>query len=149
MADTTYVKTVVEPWVRSWLSTQYPAHIFKPQLMPLVGVTRTTPGYHEFDAVSEDKSIISAIKGHSFKTSGGNLPQAKFASLYQELYFLSLVKAKRRLLILTNKEMYTDFVERSKGKVADDVEIIYCQLPEDLGRGMINISNKASKEMSV
>lgn len=74
MVDTTYIKMVVELWVRNWLSIQFPRHVFRPQMMPLVGKTKNKPGYHEFDAVSEDNSIISAIKGHSFKTSGGNLP---------------------------------------------------------------------------
>jgi len=116
--------------------------------MPLSGVGGTAPGQHEFDAVSEDGSIIAAIKGHSFKTTGGNLPSAKFASLYQELYFLSLVKAKKRLLIFTNQEMYGDFVKRSKGKVADGIELVYCELPEPMRREVTTISRKASDEMS-
>jgi hypothetical protein len=42
-------------------------------MMPLTGIGGTDPGQHEFDAVSKDGSTIAAIKGHSFKTAGGNL----------------------------------------------------------------------------
>lgn len=147
MADTTYIKRVVEPWVRdNWLKERY-GQTFQSQMTPLTGIGGTDPGQHEFDAVSEDGSIIAAIKGHSFKTAGGNLPSAKFASLYQELYFLSLIKAKKRLLTFTNQEMYDDFVKRSKGKVADGIELIYCQLPEPMRRRVATIGRKASDEM--
>ena len=147
MADTTYIKRVVEPWVRgNWLQGRY-GQTFQSQTMPLTGIGGTDPGQHEFDAVSKDGSIIAAIKGHSFKTAGGNLPSAKFASLYQELYFLTLVKAKERLLILTNQEMYDDFVKRSKGKVADGIELVYCELPETIRREVATVGKKASDEM--
>jgi len=115
--------------------------------MPLTGIGGPDPGQHEFDAVSKDGLIIAAIKGHSLKTGGGNLPAAKFASLYQELYFLSLVKAKERLLILTNQEMYSDFVKRSKGKVADGIALVYCELPEAMQREVATVGKKASDEM--
>ena len=148
LADTTYIKRTVEPWVRDhWLKERY-GQTFQSQVLPLTGIGEADPGQHEFDAVSEDSSIIAAIKGHSFKTAGGNLPSAKFASLYQELYFLSLVKAKRRLLMFTNQEMYDDFVKRSKGKVADGIELVYCELPEPMRRQVTTIGRKASDEMS-
>ena len=148
MADTTYIKRVVEPWVRdNWLKERY-GQAFQSRMMRLSGVEGTDSGQHEFDAVSEDGSIIAAIKGHSFKTVGGNLPSAKFASLYQELYFLCLVKARKRLLIFTNQEMYTDFVERSKGKVAEGIELVYCELPDSMRRQVKTIVRKASDEMS-
>ena len=116
--------------------------------MPLTGIRGTYPGQHEFDGVSEDDAIIAAIKGHSFKTAGGNLPSAKFASLYQELYFLSLVEAKERLLMFTNRELYDDFVKRSRGKVADGIELVYCELPEAIECGVAKVCKKASDEMS-
>jgi hypothetical protein len=147
LADTTYIKKVVEPWVRdNWLQEEY-GQTFQSKMMPLTGIHGTKPGQHEFDAVSKDGAIIAAIKGHSFKTAGGNLPPAKFASLYQELYFLSLVDAKGRLLIFTNQELYDDFVIRSRGKVADGIELVYCELPKAIQREVAKVSKKASDEM--
>jgi len=141
VADTTYMKNEVEPWVRNWLAQQFPGHHFSKQPLEL-----TTGGKHEFDAVSQDKSIVAGIKGHSWKTRGGNLPSGKYAQLYQELYFLSLVKAVRKFLILTNEDMYKDFQDRSRGKVAEGVKIIFCQLPLDMREKVANIQARASRE---
>ena len=35
MADTTYMKNVVEPWVRTWLTQQFPGHRFSKQFLEL------------------------------------------------------------------------------------------------------------------
>ena len=141
MADTTYMKNEVELWVRNWLVKQFPGHHFSKQPLEL-----TTGGKHEFDAVSQDKSIVAGIKGHSWKTRGGNLPSGKYAQLYQELYFLTLVRATRKFLILTNKDMYEDFQNRSRGKIAEGIKIIFCQLPLDMREKVANIQARASRE---
>jgi hypothetical protein len=147
LADTTYIKRVVEPWVRdNWLQGKY-GQVFRSKMMPLTRIHGTDHGHHEFDAVSKDGTIIAAIKGHSFKTVGGNLPPAKFASLYQELYFLSLVEAKERLLIFTDQELHDDFVKRSRGKVADGIELVYCELPKAMQCEVAKIRKKAADEM--
>lgn len=148
MTDTSYIKREVEPWVRSWLAKRFPGHSFGGRKLILGNIVQDNPGEHEFDAVSEDNSIVAAIKGHSWKTRGGNLPAAKYASLYQELYFLSLVQADKRLLILTNKEMYQDFKLRSRGKIADGIELIFCELPESMSQQLEDIRDKASRETS-
>ena len=149
MADTSYIKKEVEPWVRNWLTRQFPEHRFDRRHLVLTCITQEKPGSHEFDAVSEDGTVVAAIKGHSWKTSGGNLPAAKYASMYQELYFLTLVKADRRFLILTNEEMYSDFQNRSKGKIADGIELMFCQLTdESMRRRMQSIGDEASREMT-
>lgn len=149
MADTSYIKKEVEPWVRNWLSNQFPGHIFESRVLPLTRITWDSPGNHEFDAVSEDGRIVASIKGHSWKTRTGNLPMAKYASLYQELYFLSLAEADKRFLILTNKELFDDFRNRSRGKIADGIELIFCLLPEYLRLRMKKIIDQASREMAI
>jgi len=148
MADTSYIKKVVEPWVREWLSKRFSGHHFESCILKLKQIKQTTPSNHEFDAVSNDGTIIAAIKGHSWKTSGGNLPAAKYASLYQELYFLSLVEARVKLLIFTNEEMYKDFTTRSRGKIADGIELVFCKLPASIQRQVQNVGEQASREMA-
>jgi hypothetical protein len=148
MANTSYIKNEVEPWVRNWLSKQFPGQSFKSQQLALTNIAKCGPGSHEFDEVSEDGTIVAAIKGHSYKTSGGKPPSGKYASLYQERYFLSLIKAHKKLLIFTNEDMYTAFLNKSRGMVADGIELVFCQLPEEMQRKVQKISEKASKEMS-
>lgn len=143
MANTNYLKNEVENWVRNWLHEQFPGHTFTKRFLPLV-----SGGLHEFDAVSEDNNIIAGIKTNSYKTKSGKLPQGKFAGLYQELYFLSMVKGQEKFLILTNQDLFNDFLKRSEGKVADGIELRSCQLPSDILSIVDSVQKKASDEQA-
>jgi hypothetical protein len=140
MANTNYLKNEVENWVRGWLRIQFPGHSFQSGFLTL-----PSGGQHEFDAISEDKSIIVGIKSNSYKTSGGNLPNGKFAGLYQELYFLSMVYGKNKLLVLTNEDLYKGFLKNSKGKIAGGIQILFCQLPLEI----ISLVNIVQKKASI
>jgi len=141
MADTTYMKNEVELWVRDWLAQQFPGYSFSKQSLGLI-----TGGKHEFDAVSQDRSIIAGIKAHSWKTKSGNLPSGKYAQLYQELYFLSLAEASKKFLILTNEDMHKDFVKRSQGKLAKGIDVIFCRLPLQMRVKVEGVQAAASRE---
>jgi len=143
MADTTYMKNEVERWVRNWLAQQFPKQHFSKQSLELI-----TGGKHEFDAVSQDKGVVAGITGHSFKTRGGNLPSGKYAGLYQELYFLSLIKATKKFLILTNEDMFRDFQKKSEGKIAAGIDLIFCPLPSNIMEKVADIQAKASREQA-
>ncbi len=56
MADTSYLKMVVEDYVRETLAKEF-AIDFRSRVLTL-----QTGGHHEFDAVSEDGQIVAAIK---------------------------------------------------------------------------------------
>ena len=66
MVDTTKIKTVIEPYVRDWLSKQFPGHVFKEKPIQL----KTGESY-TFDAVAEDASIVVAILSNRAKTKTG------------------------------------------------------------------------------
>jgi len=124
-----------------WLAQQFPGYQFNKRFLKL-----TSGGEHEFDAVSEDLSIVAGIKTHSWTTRGGRRPAGKIAQLYQELYFLGLVEAKMKYLILTNEDTYENFKNASYGKVANRIEIIFCQLPPRMEAKVADIQAKASRE---
>lgn len=65
MADTVYLKRGVEQYVRGTLCEEYGVK-FSSKILTLV-----TGGTHEFDAVSEDGTVVAAIKA-----AGGRLPEA-------------------------------------------------------------------------
>ena len=141
MANTNYLKEI-QSWVRdNWLPKQFPGYQFDKRFLEL-----TTGGKHEFDAVSKDISIVASIKTHSWTTSGGKRPAGKIAQLYQELYFLSLVEVKKKYLILTNEDTYNNFQHESYGKMASGIETVFCQLPSDMRRKVLDIQKGASKE---
>jgi len=148
MADTTLLKAKVEPFVTAWLEGKYPSHTFSKRPLPVGSKRDGSLALHEFDAVSEDNSIVAVIKSHSGKTSGGKRPAGKIGMVYQELYFLTLVDAKLKLVILTDEEFYGIFIKESEGKVAQDIEIHLCKLPGELQREVDKVRQKASYEQT-
>ena len=147
MAKTTELREV-ELFVREQLGKDYPNHTFTEKPLRLRKKKDGSYAFHKFDAVSEDNAIVASIKSHSWLTSGGNLPSGKIGQIYQSLYLLSLVDAKTKLLILTDREAYEGFLEVSDGKVADDIEIKFCPLPPELQARVKKVQQKASQEMS-
>ena len=71
MANTALMKTLVEPYVRLQLETEY-GQPFSQQFLVL-----PSGGRHEFDAVSQDGNIVCSIKSNSGLTSGGKRPGAR------------------------------------------------------------------------
>jgi len=138
----------VELFIRNELGEHYPGHTFTEKALPLRKKRDGAYAFHKFDAVSEDNTIIDSIKSHSWLTSGGNLPSGKIGQIYQSLYFLSLVDAKTKLLILTDIEAYEGFLTVSDGKVAEDLEIKFYPLPPELQLIVTKVHRKASQEMS-
>jgi len=132
MADTrAYAEA--ERWVREHgLPARYPGHRFE-KLDLSVGM-RTTgdPAYHEFDAVSEDRTEVASVKASSGLTTGGKLPVGKTKDAYAELHFLSLVIAPRRLLVLTDPDFYRIFTKVSDGKLPAGAEVVHLPLPPEL-----------------
>jgi len=148
VAKTVELKTQVEPFIRKELEKSYPGHTFTEKALPLRRKRDGTYAVYKFDAVSEDNSIVASIKSHSWLTSGGNVPSGKIGMIYQSLYFLSLVDAKTKLQILTDREAYDGFLTTSDGKLAEGVEIKLYPLPPELQLLVKDIHRKASEEMS-
>lgn len=108
----TLLRYEVEPYVRVQLATQF-GKVFRSQRLPLPGgVTR------EFDAVSDDGSIVVSIKTSSGLTSGRNLPGGKIKAAIADLYSLSLISAPVRWLVLTNPKFHEIFPRVMDGAVS-------------------------------
>ena len=146
MAKTTELREV-ELFVREQLGKDYPSHTFTEKPLRLRRKEAGSYAFHKFDAVSEDNTIVASIKSHSWLTSGGNLPSGKIGQIYQSLYFLSLVDANTKLLILTDREAYEGFLTVSDGKVAEGIEIKLCSLSPELQSLTDKMHREASREM--
>jgi len=105
-------------------------------------------GTHEFDAVSDDGEVVASIKANSGLTSGGNYPTGKVATCLNEVYFLTLVKATRRLLVLTNPQFHAIFTHATSGQIAEGVEVQLVELPPEMQREVNGVTKLASQEMS-
>lgn len=142
VANTSYLRYTVEPWVRDRLAERF-GQRFAPLVLPLA-----PGGTHEFDAVSEDGRIVASIKANSGLTSGGNHPTGKVATCLNEVYFLTLVDADVRLLVLTNPDFHTIFTKVTAGQIAPGIGVELLPLPSDMQRTVDGVTALASREMS-
>lgn len=142
MADTSYLKKVVEPYVRNELAREYGVP-FRPEKVRLV-----SGGFHGFDAVSKDGQIIAAIKSASGKTVRGKNPSGKIKDAVAELYFLTLVSATTRILVLTNPEFHSILLRELKGRLARGLSLKLIPLPEEIQQQVEKVQSLASQEVS-
>jgi hypothetical protein len=145
MADTRFLKTEVEPHVREWLAEKF-GQPFSSKFLPLCGV-QGKPRTHEFDAVSEDSSIVCSIKTASWKTSGGKRGSGKVQGAYSELYFLDHVEAKKKCLILTDPEFFECFKHETEGRLANGLALLHCPLPAELCAEVAAIRKTSRSEL--
>lgn len=141
MANTLYLKRVVEDVVRRHLAEHFGVP-FESRDLKLV-----TGGTHEFDAVSADGKVVASIKSASGKTSGGKLPAGKIRAAEAELYYLTLVDAPVRLLVLTNEHFYEILKRRLRGRLAPGISLMYVPLPMEVQERVAATQALASEEV--
>lgn len=142
MADTNFYKSHVEPYVRAELERIHGVRFVSKIL------TLSTGGTHEFDAVAVDGSIVASIKSLSGRTAGGKRPAAKYSTCIAELYFLSLVTAPKRILVLTTPDWHTMFTRYIAGRLVPGVEIELLKLSMELQEQVDRVTALASGEVS-
>ena len=142
MVDTTYIKRMVEPYVRVELGREFGINFSSQHL------TLTTGGTHEFDAVSDDKKIVASIKSAGGKTARGKRPSGKISNSGAELYYLTLVQSETKLMVLTAPEFYDIMVKRLEGRLASGIALKLIELPGELQTQIARIQANASTEVS-
>jgi hypothetical protein len=111
-------------------------------------LTLRSGGVFDFDAVSEDRSIVATISTSGAKTSGGRNASGKIFKLRSDMLFLAMVEAKRRVIVLTERDMYDQCARESAGgHVPLEIEFVCADIPEDLRARLIASRVKASGEV--
>lgn len=141
MANTAILRYKVEPVIRGRLAAEF-NQLFASRILNLPGGAQ-----REFDAVSADGTVVVSIKTSSGLTSGGNLPGGKINSCIADLYYLSLVDAPVRRLVLTNPEFYDIFTTRMRGAIAPGIEVVLSPLDAELQAEVDQVIAAASREM--
>ena len=72
----------------------------------------------------------------------------KIQGAYAELYFLSLVEAERKYLVLTDPEFFENLKRDAQGKLPANIDLLHCELPEDLKREVSEIRIKSRRELT-
>ena len=143
MADTK-VQLEVEDWIRlNWMPSNLGQNFFSEKL------SLTSGGVFDFDAVSEDKTIASSISTSGTRTAGGKNATGKILKIRSDMFFLLLCSVKRRLIVLTEKDMYQWWLkERERGRVPEAIEFILVDIPTDLRRRLVSARSRSSGEVS-
>ena len=136
------LKGPIEEYVRAALAARFG------QAFTKIRLTLPTGGLHEFDAVSADRSIVASIKSSTGLTSGGKNPSGKIHSSVAEMYFLSMITASRRLLILTDADFHRILTKTMNAKIGHDIELLLIPLPETLQKVASAAHRLASEEIS-
>jgi hypothetical protein len=142
VANTSYLRREVEGYVRAQLGKEF-EQPFTAEFLSL-----RTGGRHEFDAVSADRSVVASVKSASGLTSGGRVPSGKIKDCIAELYYLSLVDAPIRRLVLTTPAFFEIFVKATVGAVAEDIEIVCLPLPAAIQTQVDAVVRAASREVT-
>lgn len=127
MANTKILSKLIEPYIRERLRQKIGCDFYSKDIK----LSLITGGEHRFDIVSLDKNIVGDIKSNHVRANGKVGTGVK-KSIYFDIYMLSLIKAKRKIMVLTNKDFYNFFKRVSTGKVLDDIEIVLIELSDDL-----------------
>lgn len=145
MANTNLLKTLVEPYVREWVSREYKISISSKE----TEIKLVSGGMHRFDVVSDDGTLVGGVKTSPLRpsSSGPTVSPGTIKSTYTELYFLSLANAKKKLMILTDRDYYKKFVRDSRGKVAGGIEIVYCPLNDQIRHKITAIHEECRREI--
>jgi hypothetical protein len=146
MADT-QVQLQTESWVvKNQLPKMFSRVFSKARLKLSWG------GEFEFDAVSDDSSIVACVSTSSCRTAGGRPAVGKYHKIRSDvLYLLNAVVPTRRVLVFVDPEMVRHFeTESSHGRFppADQIEIRLAKLSEELTEALSKARKDASDEVS-
>ena len=142
MADTTKIKTVIEPYVRGWLSKQFPGHIFEEKYVELA-----TGENYAFDAVAEDGSIVAAILCNRAVTRTGRENTGGVRKALVELGYLKAVAAGVEKVMVFTDDGFCHLIQRRARRLGTGpIQMMVCPLLPALGVLLKEILDKASRE---
>jgi hypothetical protein len=142
VANTSYLRRVVEPYVRQELGRRY-STVFLPKAIGL-----TSGGQREFNAVSHDGEIIASITTAGGKTVSGRVSSGKVRVAESELYYLTLAAAATRLLVVTSPDFHRLLTKKLDGRLAPGISLELIELPEEMAEQVARVQAEASVEMS-
>jgi hypothetical protein len=143
VADTR-IQLEVEDWVRrNWMAAEFEMR-FSRERLPI-----RSGGVFDFDAVSEDHSVVATISTSGSKTSGGKHAVGKILKLRSDMLFLTMVEAKRRIIVLTERDMCDQCQrEAAGGRVPPEIEFVCAIIPDELRIRLVAARLRASGESS-
>ena len=136
-------RLAIEGWIRDeWLPQAIGGSFEKRKLVLSPG------GVFEFDAVNEKDEIVGSIYTGNYLTSGGKPGGGKKQKILADLYFLLLVDANRKLILLTDHSFVEYFsTQQDLGRVPKEIEITHVELPAEMRADLDSAIEVASREV--
>ena len=134
----------IEKWIRiMWLPRVYGQSFTEERLQLISG------GNFNFDAVSADRSIVANISTSSSRTASGKRATGKIHKLRGDILFLIMVKADKRLIVLSENDMY-DFLltEKENGRIPEEIGFVHALIPDDLKKELLVAKKIAAQEVT-
>jgi hypothetical protein len=142
MANTTKIKSVIEPYVRSWLSKQFPGHVFEEKPIRLM-----TGESYRFDAVAEDASVVAAILSNRARTRTGRENTGGVRKALTEIGYLKETSERvRKVMVFTNDDFCQLIQRRASRLGTETIQMMVCKLPPHLEAELGEILDRASYE---
>ena len=134
----------VEQWIReAWLPTVFRKTFSKER------VRLTSGGEFEFDAVSEDRRVVITISTSRHQTTSGRRGAGKLNKVRSDILFLTLCKARRRVVVLTESDMFhTCQSQKTAGRLPRSVEFLLARIPTSLAARLRRARRKSAREVS-
>jgi len=117
----------IEQKVRKYLSTQFNTQ-FKKKRLIIGHKSNGKDIYHEFDLVSDDRSIVGEVKSYKFgnrRTGKSGYTTTRKARLIMACFYLEKIPANTKLLVLTNKKLCDEFKYDLNGLLGSNIIIMY------------------------
>ncbi len=143
MANTETQRTA-EQWIRdTWLPGVF-RQTFRKQRVRL-----TSGGEFEFDAVSSDRRVIVTVSTSRHRTSSGHRGAGKLNKIRSDILFLTLAKARRRIVVLTESDMFrTCQSQKTAGRLPRSVEFLLAKIPTRLASKLRRARRRSAREVS-
>lgn len=142
MADTTYLKEVVQPFITRWVSERIGVTL-KPRGVPVGQRTDGKLVHFEFDGVSEDGRTGLLVSTCQTVKSGG------WRKLFVDAALLLETDFDRRLLVLVKEDVRENFLNKCDGLLPlSKIEILVCDaLSAEMWAEIANVQSAAKKEV--
>ena len=142
MANTTKIKSVIEPYIQNWLSTHFPGYVFKERLVPLI-----TGSSYKFDAVAEGGSIVGAILCNRPRTRTGRENTGAVRKALGDINYLKLLPIDVKKLMVFTDAGCCELIRRRAARLGtESIDMVVCTLPPDLAKLLRDILDEASNE---
>lgn len=142
MADTTKIKTLIEPYIRNWLSKQFAGHDFEERAVQCVSGKS-----HRFDAVADDGSIVAAILCSRATTRTGRENTGGVRKALNDIGYLKEIPANVQKVLVFTDDNFCQLIRRRASRLGlPPIQVMVCKLAPRLEAELKEIIDRASLE---